>query len=63
MLIVINAVFIEKICTLAELKLSEELLYNEYKKWLRHEKLKMKKDPMSNIRLALVQVRYIVLIL
>ena len=63
MLIVINVVFIEKICTLAELKLSEELLYNEYKKWLRHEKLKMKKDPMPNIRLSLVQVRYIVLLL
>lgn len=53
---VVNAVFVEKICTLAEMKAEEGVVYAEYRKWLREQREKLKKDPLQAVKLELVKV-------
>lgn len=53
---VINTVYVEKLCSLSTLKKEEELAYKEFKKWVREQRQKLKKDPVPSAKIELVKV-------
>jgi hypothetical protein len=53
---VINAVYVEKICNMGTIKKEEEIAYTEYKKWVREQRQKLKRDPVPGVKLELVKV-------
>lgn len=59
----INTVFIEKSCSMAVFKKEQEMVYAEYKKWIREQKQKLKKDPLPSVKGELVKVSTLVHIL
>lgn len=56
----INTVYIEKSCTMATFKKEQEMVYAEYKKWVREQKEKLKKDPLPMAKVELVKVTRLV---
>jgi hypothetical protein len=53
---VINAVYIDKICTLSELRSEDGVAYAEYKRWVREQREKRKQDPLPAVKQELVKV-------
>jgi hypothetical protein len=53
---VINAVYIDKTCTLAELRSEDAAAYAECKRWVREQREKRKQDPLPAVKLELVKV-------
>jgi hypothetical protein len=53
---VINAVYIDKICTLSELRSEDGVAYSECKRWVREQREKRKQDPLPSVKQELVKV-------
>ena len=53
---VIKVVYIDKLCSISDLKQEDEMSYMEFRKWMRERREKTKKDPLSAAKLALVTV-------
>jgi len=53
---VITAVHLDKVCTMKELAKEEEIACAEYRKWMREQRKKQKKDPLPMAKTELTKV-------
>jgi hypothetical protein len=53
--LVVNTVYLDKLCTLKELRAEETVLVKDYLKWVRDQRKRTKKDPLPGARKELAR--------
>ena len=52
----LEALFVERICTLGELRRQEDMLHSDFRTWCRERGESLKKDPVPPVVAELTQV-------